>query len=261
MLKRYFLKISYLGRDYHGWQIQPSSTSIQEELTNCIRRIVQHEIKIVGCGRTDTGVHASCFYAHVDLATELTCKQLVYKLNKVLPEAIAVEDVFLVHNDAHARFDASLRSYNYFIHKVKNPFINHTSWYYPHDLAIDKMNEACKLLVGEQDFTSFSKLHTDVKTNFCDVKLAEWEVCSEHSIRFTIVANRFLRNMVRAIVGTLIDVGRGKLSLRDFEGVIKRKDRGAAGVSVPGHGLFLSDVQYPYIIDGVYNAELAKHDE
>lgn len=247
MLKRYFLKLTYNGANYCGWQEQPHAPSVQGTVESVLQRLFGFPIKLVGCGRTDAGVHASCYFAHVDLVLPFSEEQLVYKLNKMLPNDIAVDTVILVPDDAHARFDATERSYNYFIHQNKNPFITEFSWYYPHKLDIDAMNSAARLLVGKKDFTSFSKLHTDVKTNICDLTYASCKLTNEGGLVFEITANRFLRNMVRAVVGTLIDVGKGKLSPEDILIVLAAKNRSRAGVSVPAHGLFLSRIKYPYI--------------
>ena len=241
---RYFITLSYDGTAYHGWQVQPHSNSVQEELQKALSTLLRENIEIVGAGRTDTGVHARKMIAHFDFGP-LDGKQLVYKLNKILPRDIAVQLVDEVAEDMHARFSAKSRTYHYFLHLSKNPFLRAYSWQMYGDLDFEKMNEAAKILFEYIDFTSFSKLHTDVKTNNCRIMHAEWTQLSEHEWVFTIQADRFLRNMVRAVVGTLVEVGRGKLTLDGFRQVIEKKDRCSAGNSVPGHALFLVDVGYP----------------
>lgn len=244
--KRYFIRLSYKGTKYHGWQIQPNAITVQEELNKALSTILNQPINVVGCGRTDTGVHASDFMAHFELEDGFAfgCEKLAFKLNRFLPHDIAVNDVFRVRLDAHTRFDAISRTYQYKITKNKNPFRTESHWKIQYDLEIFKMNEAAKILFEYIDFTSFSKLHTDVKTNNCKIAKAEW-IETDDEIVFVIKADRFLRNMVRAIVGTLVEVGRGKLSLDGFREVIESKNRSNAGSSVPGHGLFLSKIEYP----------------
>lgn len=248
MHQRYFIKISYNGASFHGWQKQPNAPSVQEKIESAISKIHGNiPIHIVGCGRTDAGVHAHNYYAHVDLPELESIQQFSYKLNKILPSDIAIDNVCRVSSKAHARFDASSRTYHYFMHQKKNPFLNQTSWYFPFDLDLEKMNEAAKLLIGEKDFTSFSKLHTDVKTNNCNVFEAYWQVEENGQLRFEIKANRFLRNMVRAIVGTLIEVGQEKYQVEEVATIIQEKNRNAAGGSVPAHGLSLVEITYPFL--------------
>lgn len=248
MHQRYFIKISYKGSSFHGWQKQPNAPSVQEKIEEGISKIHGNiPISIVGCGRTDAGVHALNYFAHVDLSVLKSIPQFIYKLNKILPTDIAIDDVCPVSSTAHARFDATARTYHYRIHQKKNPFLNQTSWYYPFPLELDKMNEAAQLLLGEQDFTSFSKLHTDVKTNNCHVLEAKWQLAENNQLLFEVKANRFLRNMVRAIVGTLLEVGQGKYPPSQVSAILKMKNRNAAGVSVPAHGLSLVEINYPYI--------------
>jgi tRNA pseudouridine38-40 synthase len=244
---RVFLRLSYKGTNFFGWQIQPEQISVQEAIEAELTKLNSgKEIKIVGCGRTDTGVHASEYFAHVDIPFEIDAKQLIFKLNNMLTYDVAVHEVIPVKKDAHARFDATSRTYHYFIHKTKDPFINDTSWFRPQDLDIDSMNRACLLMQSHTDFECFSKVKTDV-TNFeCDISHAAW-VRSERGYIFKITANRFLRNMVRAIVGTLIGVGEGKLSLEEFQAILDSKNRSEAGQSVPAKGLFLAGIRYPYI--------------
>ena len=245
MKQRYFLQCSYNGTNYHGWQIQPNAISVQEIFENALATILREKISVVGAGRTDTGVHASFFILHFESAvSEIDSEKMVYKLNSFLPQDIAVQNIWNVNNDTHARFSALSRTYKYFISTKKNPFKTDTTYKYSNQLDIIKMNEATKILFNYEDFTSFSRLHTDVKTNNCKIYLAEWKQENSQLI-FTIKADRFLRNMVRAIVGTLLEVGKGKLSVNDFKKIIELKDRGAAGASAPAQGLFLVDIEYP----------------
>ncbi|MDR0801098.1 tRNA pseudouridine(38-40) synthase TruA [Fluviicola sp.] len=245
MIFRYALELAYRGTDYHGWQIQPNATSVQEELEYRLSRLGGNvPISVTGCGRTDTGVHASYYVAHFETGTEMDCAQLVYKLNKMLPEDISVFSAQRVSEAFHARFSAIARTYRYFVNREKNPFAL-DSWHLPQSCDFDAMNRAAKYLLGKQDFTSFSKLHTDVKTNICTVYRARWIQQNDQSWFFEIQADRFLRNMVRAIVGTLLDVGYGKLTEKQMEEIIIMKNRGEAKLSVPAKGLFLVDVEYP----------------
>lgn len=245
---RYFITLSYDGTLYHGWQIQPNGVSVQETLQQALSMLLRQPVEVVGAGRTDAGVHASMMVAHFDFAEEagpVDCRQLAYKLNKVLPQDIAVQRVEPVASDMHARFSATSRTYHYFIHMQKDPFRRAYSWRVPFALDFDKMNQAAAVLLEYRDFTSFSKVNTDTKTNDCTITKAVWEEIAPGEWRFTIRANRFLRNMVRAIVGTLVEVGRGKMSIGDVRRVIEAKDRCRAGESVPGNALFLVDIQYP----------------
>lgn len=245
MPQRYFLQCSYKGSNYHGWQIQPNAISVQEVLEDALSKILREKIAVMGAGRTDTGVHASFFILHFDVENQISEKlDLAYKLNSFLPSDVAVQKVWKVDSEAHARFSALSRTYHYFISTEKNPFNTEISYRYLKPLDVEKMNEAAKVLFSYTDFTSFSRLHTDVKTNNCKIYRAEWEL-SENQLLFTIKADRFLRNMVRAIVGTLLDVGSGKLSVDGFRKIIESKDRGAAGASAPAQGLFLVDIEYP----------------
>lgn len=249
---RYFIEISYLGKNYCGWQIQSNANTIQAELNRALSLILREEIITLGAGRTDTGVHASYFVAHFDSKQEISLsgsKDLIYKLNEVLPDDIAAANIFGVKPDAHARFSALSRTYRYYISQKKNPFTKDTSWCFKLDLDVDLMQKASSILLNYTDFTSFSKVGSNVKTNDCRVTLAEWQV-ERGNLIFTIQADRFLRNMVRAIVGTLVDVGRGKVSLDDFIGIIERKERGLAGTSAPAAGLFLTGIEYPDEIFG-----------
>jgi tRNA pseudouridine38-40 synthase len=242
-MSRYFITFSYDGTAYHGWQIQPHSISVQEQLQKALSTLLRQSIEIVGAGRTDTGVHARKMVAHFDFG-ELDCSQLVYKLNKMLPKDIAVYKVEQVSEDMHARFSAKSRTYHYFLHLSKDPFLRVYSWQMYGDLDFDLMNKAALVLMEYRDFTSFSKVNTDTKTNDCTITEAHWDRVGDNQWRFTISANRFLRNMVRAIVGTLVEVGRGKLTIEQLRQVIEAKDRCRAGDSVPGNALFLVEVLY-----------------
>ncbi len=239
------VELSFRGTRYFGWQVQPGQLSVQEVLERSFSLFLRHPVSVTGAGRTDTGVHASYFVAHFD-AEELpfSPEDTVYKLNRFLPEDISLFTIRPVAPDFHARFSALSRTYRYHITMVKDPFTTDTALYYPRKLDVEKMNEAAAFLLMHTDFTSFSKLHTDVKTNLCRIEKAFWERAGDKLI-FTITADRFLRNMVRAIVGTLLEVGKGKLPVAGFEEVILKKDRGAAGTSAPAHGLFLTGISYP----------------
>lgn len=243
--KRYFIYFSYKGTAYHGWQYQPNGISVQEVLTKALCTILRTNLDITGAGRTDTGVHAKCMVAHFDIENGLPDElNLVNKLNSILPHDIAAHKVVEVRADAHARFDAISRRYEYHVVLTKDVFRKELATKISFDIDFERMNEAAQLLKKYRDFTSFSKLHTDVKTNNCDIKHAAWTRDGDEWI-FTIEADRFLRNMVRAVVGTLFEVGRGKMSMDDFCQVIEEKNRCKAGTSVPAHGLYLVDVKYP----------------
>lgn len=240
---RYFLELSYFGKNYHGWQIQPDANSVQEELNKAVSVVLQEEIIVVGAGRTDTGVHASQMFAHFDTDKELDAN-FVFKFNSVLPEDIVVYSLEKVADDKHARFDAVTRSYEYRIWLGRNPFNLDTTWQFYHKrLDIEAMNDAALILLEYEDFQAFSKVKTDVKTFNCDVTEAKW-ILKGNSLTFYITANRFLRNMVRAIVGTLVDVGKHKITKEDFRKIILSKDRSNAGLSVPAKGLFLTSITY-----------------
>lgn len=247
-MPRYFLDIAYNGTAYHGWQIQENAHTVQAELQKCLSTILRTEVEIMGSGRTDTGVHATHQIAHFDLAEPLKDKDLVYKLNSFLPKDISIQTVRRVCDEAHTRFDAMQRSYQYFIHQAKSPFRENLSYYYPKAIDLALMNEAAQKLLGEQNFESFSKVKTEVNTFICTINEARWEKQND-SIVFHVTANRFLRGMVRALVGTLLDVGLGKLTVADFVNVIESRDRKQAGRAVPAHGLYLTQVVYP---DSVY---------
>lgn len=241
---RYFVWFSYDGTAYHGWQIQPNGNSVQEELQRALSTLLREEISVTGAGRTDAGVHARQMVAHFDFSEAIDLEQLAYKLNRILPCDIAVDRVELVDDDMHARFSATSRTYHYYIHTKKDPFSRPYSTELHYELDFDKMNEAGRILMTYDDFGAFCKSHSDVKTTLCRVMKAEWVQTSETSWYFEITANRFLRNMVRAVVGTLIDVGRGRLTLDDFRKVIEGKRRTEAGESMPANALFLENIRY-----------------
>lgn len=243
-MARYFMSLSFKGTRYRGWQVQPNGLTVQEVLETTLSTFFRRNIAVTGAGRTDTGVHASFYTAHFDCdSLPFPPGDLVEKLNRFLPADIALHRIWQVKDDQHARFSARKRTYRYFISRVKDPFSRETSYacYWP--LNVASMNEAAALLLDFTDFTSFSKLHTDVKTNNCRVFEAFWSEEGQQLV-FTISADRFLRNMVRAIVGTLLEVGRGRLTPEGFAGIIRKKDRSAAGTSAPPQGLFLVAVEY-----------------
>ena len=242
---RYFIYLAYDGTNYHGWQIQPNGDSVQETLMKALSTFLRKEIEIVGAGRTDAGVHARLMIAHFDFEEELDCKAVADKLNRLLPPDISVFEVKKVKPEAHARFDATYRTYKYYVTTCKDPFNRHYAWRLFNTLDFAKMNEAAKILFEYIDFTSFSKLHTDVKTNNCKIMHAEWTQVNEYEWVFTIQADRFLRNMVRAVVGTLLDVGKRKVSIEAFQQIILAKNRCAAGQSAPAEGLYLVQIDYP----------------
>ncbi|OFY65141.1 MAG: tRNA pseudouridine(38-40) synthase TruA [Bacteroidetes bacterium RBG_13_43_22] len=246
MKTRYFIFISYKGTFYHGWQIQPNSVTVQKMLDGALGTLLGETISTTGAGRTDTGVHALVFCAHFEsIRTDLAInKKLIFRLNRFLPKDISVTKILQVRADAHARFSAVSRTYRYYITTVKDPFGEDSSWFLQGIPDLTLMNKACKLLLRHSDFTSFSKLHSDVKTNICRVFSAEWKK-KDSRIIFTVKADRFLRNMVRAIVGTMVELGYGKISLESFEQIILAKDRGRAGKSAPAKGLFLEEIEYP----------------
>lgn len=242
---RYFIEFSYNGKNYFGYQVQPDAISVQEELEKALSTILREEIKTTGAGRTDTGVHAKKIFAHFDTEQVLDVN-LPHKLNSFLPPDISIKRIFQVKNDFHARFDATYRTYEYYISLEKNPFTLESAWqHWKRPLNMDKMNEACKILFEYEDFTSFAKLKTDNKTNICKIYKAEWER-EGSELKFTVSANRFLRNMVRAIVGTMVEIGAEKIKPEDLRKVIENKNRNSAGTSAPAQGLFLVDVGYNF---------------
>ena len=240
---RYFIELSYDGTPFVGWQRQPSGDSVQSCLEDALSILFRKPLSIVGAGRTDAGVHAHQLFAHVDL-DEHVDQDLTFRLNKLLPKEIAVRNIIAVAQDAHARFDAVSRSYRYHITTQKNPFLQKRSYQFAKPLDLDLMNQAAKILIDHEDFKCFSKSKTDVKTYVCDIQQVHWQQNGSELV-FFIQANRFLRNMVRAIVGTLIEVGLRKISISDFEAILASCDRSQAGYSVPAHGLYLEKVNYP----------------
>lgn len=248
-MPRYFIQLAYKGSHYNGWQAQLNTpNTIQQILENKLSMILQERTEVVGCGRTDTGVHARNYIAHFDFKNfDLVpnAEHWTYKLNTVLPDDISIYSIKKVKENAHARFDATERTYCYFLNQHKNPFIENLSWYQYGKINFELMNKAADILLVTKDFTSFSKLNTQTKTNICYVSEAQWVKLSEYEWCFVITADRFLRNMVRAIVGTLMQVGRNKMTIEEFEKIIFKKNRTEAGMSAPAHGLFLTDIRYP----------------
>ncbi|MHA7832585.1 MAG: tRNA pseudouridine(38-40) synthase TruA [Flagellimonas sp.] len=241
---RYFIQFSYFGKAYHGWQNQPNAITVQEVLEKALSTLLREKMEVVGAGRTDAGVHARQMFAHFDFEPISDMDDLVYRLNAFLPDDIAVQGIQQVADGAHTRFDAVERTYEYWLVKEKDPFLFDHAHFVKHTLDLDLMNEAAKILLEYTDFECFSKSNTDVKTFNCDVREAYWKIEGKKWV-FTITADRFLRNMVRAVVGTLLDVGMGKMLPEDMRKVIASKDRGEAGVSVPAKGLYLTKVSYP----------------
>ena len=242
---RFFITLSYDGTRYHGWQVQPNGPSVQEKLQWALSTILRQDIQVTGAGRTDAGVHARMMVAHFDVETMVYEQQdLTYKLNRLLPQDIAIQKMEPVSDEMHARFSATSRTYHYYIHTVKDPFLRAYSCELHYPLDFQLMNEAAAILMTYEDFGAFCKAHADVKTTLCHITAAQWHQTSPSSWYFEITANRFLRNMVRAVVGTLIDVGRGRLSLDDFRKVIEGKRRTEAGESMPANALFLEEVKY-----------------
>jgi len=245
-LTRYFIFISYRGTSYHGWQVQPNTVTVQKNLDKALNVILNEPISTTGAGRTDAGVHALVFCAHFDSKShDLSIrKNLIFKLNRFLPDDISVTSIKKVVPDAHARFSAISRTYKYYISRVKDPFFNDSGWYLHGSINTGLMNDASGILSEYSDFTSFCRLHSDTSTNVCRLFSARWEETGNRIV-FTIKADRFLRNMVRAIVGTMVDVGTGKITLKEFKDIILAKDRCRAGKSAPAKGLFLVEIEYP----------------
>ncbi|WP_179351650.1 tRNA pseudouridine(38-40) synthase TruA [Winogradskyella vidalii] len=241
---RFFIELSYNGGAYHGWQNQPNAISVQEVLEKALSTILKTKIAVMGAGRTDAGVHAAQMFAHFDFEGNFESKDLVYKLNSLLPKDIAIRSVFKVKPETHARFEAKSRTYHYKISTSKNVFDYDFAYQVQLPLNVEAMNKACEILFQYKDFQCFSKVNTDVKTYNCDLKEAFWTKNNEQLI-FTITADRFLRNMVRAIVGTMINVGLGKINPEDLHAIITSKSRSEAGFSVPAHGLYLVKIIYP----------------
>lgn len=244
-MARYFIQLSFRGTTFHGWQSQPNATSVQKQIEQALQTLLRENTVITGAGRTDTGVHARLFVAHFDTANPLpaNAKYFIYKMNALLPGEIAIQDIYPVKPDAHARYSAISRTYKYNINQLKDPLVTEYSWHYASPLDVASMNQAALRLLEYTDFTSFSKLHTDVSNNICTISKAEWTRESGQLI-FTITANRFLRNMVRAIVGTMIEIGRGKITIEGFCSIIEGRNRNLAGFSVPAKGLMLYHIQY-----------------
>jgi len=242
---KYFVQFSYFGKAYHGWQNQPNAITVQELLEKAFTTLLKNNISLMGAGRTDTGVHAKQMFAHFEAEKITDLADLVFRLNAMLPDDIAVQKVFQVADDAHARFDAIERTYEYVISQEKNPFYKESAHYIKKPLNISAMNQAAELLLEYEDFECFSKSNTDVHTHLCNVKEANWKI-HEDRLVFTITANRFLRNMVRAIVGTLLEVGTGKITMADVKTILESKDRTKAGPSAPAKGLYLMKVVYAH---------------
>lgn len=246
-MSRYFVRLAFVGSRFHGWQIQENADSVQQHLNQAFSVVLREDIQITGCGRTDTGVHAKDYFAHYDFSGRHSLKEiqdLIYKLNRFLPQDIVIKDIMSVTPDAHARFSALSRTYEYYISREKDPFSEGFSYYIFGKLDIDLMNKGADLLMTFTDFSSFAKSGTKVKTNLCHLNYARWEQNGDQLV-LRINANRFLRNMVRAIVGTLIDLGRGTINLNMMQEIIEQKSRSAAGFSVPACGLFLTQIEYP----------------
>lgn len=241
---RYFIEVSYQGQGYHGWQVQQNASTIQQEINEALGKYCRCPIETVGSGRTDTGVHAVQQFCHVDLLNQLDVSMAIHKINGILPPDIAVINIYKVPDHAHARFDAISRSYEYRISRKKDPFLQHKSYYLRETLDIEEMNEACKFLIGKKDFKCFSRVKTSVDNFICTISQAHWEA-HNGTYCFYVSANRFLRGMVRALVGTLMEIGTGKLTVPQFHAIMKSRDRRAAGRSVPAHGLFLTKIIYP----------------
>ena len=244
---RYFIKLSFSGKNYHGWQVQQNAHAVQAEVDKALSVLLKEEIKSIGCGRTDTGVHAKVFYAHFDALLEIENEEyFIHHFNCLVPHDIAVQQLIPVEPTAHARFDAVSRTYEYFLYHHKDPFLNESAYFFPYQLDLGKMNHACSVLKEYNDFSCFSKSRTQVKTTICKIEEALWRE-ETNRIIFRITADRFLRNMVRAIVGTMTEIGESKIDEKKFRDIIEGKSRSDAGFSVPAHGLYLIDVKYPYI--------------
>jgi tRNA pseudouridine38-40 synthase len=250
--QRYFIELAYDGTAYHGWQIQQNALSVQSLINKALSTICRQEIETLGCGRTDTGVHARQLFAHADIPVDLDVMnpRFLLSVNAMLPYAIVLKRFIKVAPDAHARFDASLRSYEYHIHFSKDPFLHNLSWLLRDNPDIGLMNKAAELMIEYRDFSCFSKSNTQTFTNNCVISRAEW-LPTEKGIVFHISADRFLRNMVRAIIGTLVRIGKKEINVEDIRGIIESKNRSNAGESVPACGLFLTEVKYPYIPDEI----------
>ncbi len=244
MSNRFFIEFSFLGTDYHGWQIQPDAISVQEIMEKALSNLLREKINLTGAGRTDAGVHASYFVAHFESSCMSDPRFIVQKLNRYLHSSIAVFRIIPVYENFHARFDAISRTYKYVISRHKQPFLDKLCYYYHKDLDLDAMDRASKILINTEDFTSFAKLHGGNKTNICNISLAKW-LSFDGWIIFTVKADRFLRNMVRSLTGTLMDVGKGKMGVREFKEIIEAGNNQMASASAPAHALFLFDIEYP----------------
>lgn len=244
---RYFLKISFDGTRYHGWQLQANAHSVQAEIDRALSILLKTEINTAGCGRTDTGVHARVYFLHFDVAEPVNpASDFIHHLNSILPKDIAAHQLTIVNDKFHARFDATSRTYEYRMYHSKNPFLNASAWFYPYELDPEKMNAFAQILLEYSDFASFAKSRTQTKTSECKITYARWSL-EGNELVFRITANRFLRNMVRAIVGTLVQAGRDRLDEKSFREILDSRDRQDAGPSVPAHGLYLTDVTYPFL--------------
>lgn len=243
-MQRYFLYLKYDGTNFHGWQVQPNARTVQEEVENALTTLLRRETPVVGAGRTDTGVHARMMVAHFDADAGIDYRQLVYRLNGLLPRDVSADAAMPVSKDMHARFSATSRTYHYYIHQRKDPFMKAYSCGLFYQLDFNAMNRAAAVLTEYDDFAAFCKSNSDVKTTLCKVTEARWVRDSEYAWHFVITANRFLRNMVRAIVGTLVDVGRGRIDTDGFRQVIEGRRRSGAGESMPGNALFLENIEY-----------------
>lgn len=239
---RYFIELSYDGSNFHGWQIQANAHTIQAEINEALTLLLKEKINVVGQGRTDTGVHAKQFFAHFDIEKKPS-ENLTFRLNQILPPSISIKRIFEVARDLHTRFSAKTRTYEYLIYQEKNPFLHKRALFVPQKLNFEAMNQAAEIMKSYKDFSCFSKSHTQVNNNFCKISHAIWTKQKDYAV-FEVTANRFLRNMVRAIVGTLLEIGKEKIPVNEIKTIIESKNRSQAGVSVPAHGLYLVGVEY-----------------
>jgi tRNA pseudouridine38-40 synthase len=248
-VQRYFIELGFKGTNYHGWQFQPNAISVQQVIEETMQRLLHFKISLTGAGRTDTGVHATCFVAHFDCIQQLPWSEMeiVRRLNYMLPEDIVMYNIFPVDANSHSRFDALSRTYKYYINRYKDPFIKDTTCFISRKMDIDAMKMATGELFNFKDFGSFCRTNNDVRTNICTIMQAEWDE-ADNLLVFTIKANRFLRNMVRAIVGTILQVGYGNISVKEFKKIIEAKDRRKAAASAPAQGLFLTGIEYPSMV-------------
>ncbi len=242
-MSRYFLELAYKGKDFSGFQVQTNALTIQSEVEKAFNILERQSVILTGSSRTDAGVHARQNYFHFDFESELT-ERFIYKMNAILPPSIVIKRILPVKPDAHSRFDAISRQYDYYIYQFKNPFLSDVSYYYPYKLSIDHLNEATHILRHYTDFTSFSKRNTQVKSFLCQIEFSEW-IIKDDQLVFSIIANRFLRGMVRALTATMLQVGRGSISIDEFRNIIEAKDCTRASFAIPPQGLFLSSVNFP----------------